>query len=107
MTARVSDHITIHGSMNDIRWMEGVVGWSSVESSQEFKALKKILYSWKPVFHLFDTPVIVVGVRPADKCQRQVSADAGLKFARKCKALFHELDEEMIRCMEQPRQPKA
>ena len=94
-------------------WIDGVVGWYSVESAEEFKAMKEILHKYELICHAYGTPMMVVGVRPADESQRQVSFDAGLKFARKHKALFYEIDEdrdaakdviyEMIRCMKQPR----
>ena len=115
---RVSDTLPDHRTSNTCagpryRWVEGVVGWYSVESAEEFKALKKILHTYELIFHAYDTPVIVVGVRPVDESQRQVSFDDGLKFARKYKALFYEINEdrdaakdmiyEMIRCMKQPR----
>ena len=113
VTAKLRNHGMLAGTTHRYKWVEGVVGWYSVESAEEFKALKKILHTYELIFHAYDTPVIVVGVRPVDESQRQVSFEDGLKFARKYKALFYEIDEdrdaakdmiyEMIRCMKQPR----
>ena len=114
---RVHEKLLNHGIKYRGVYIDGVVGWYSVESAEEFKAMKEILHKYELICHAYGTPMMVVGVRPADESQRQVSFDAGLKFARKHKALFYEIDEdrdaakdiiyEMIRCMKQPRKQSS
>ena len=94
-------------------WIEGLVCWYSVERSDEFKAVNGILYNHELVLKAFDTPVIIVGVKPTDESERQVSIEEGMKLALRHRAPFYEIDEdeeaamdilyEMIRCMKQPR----
>lgn len=52
-------------------WIEGLVCWYSVKRSDEFKAVNGILYNNEFVLQAFDTPVIIVGVKPKDESERQ------------------------------------
>ena len=49
----------------------GLCAGYSVERSDEFKAVNGILYNNEFVLQAFDTPVIIVGVKPKDESERQ------------------------------------